>query len=241
MKTSFLIFAAIVMIFACAVLVINPVYANLIYEENNLFENLTVAICGATLLLSLTLFFITYRRNSEYGFWLFLSVFVFIFIGDEISWGMAYFGLAKHKIAGVGFDGIHDILSIGIGTIKLTRDYIMSIGILDRRSIFIIIGCATAAIGLIYILVKSIIKSRERIYKFFYKNLKWKPFLFLILGLALIIIAMVIDEDDLIGFPRKRVIEESLEFLAATSFLFSCLSGFMESNRGRPKVKEQFK
>jgi len=137
---------------------------------------------------------------------------------------MAYFGLAKHKIAGAGFDGIHDILSIGIGTIKLTRDYIMSIGVLNRRSIFIIIGCTTAAIGLIYILVKSIIKSRERIYKFFYKNLKWEPFF--ILGLALIIIAMVIDEDNLVNFPHKRAIEESLEFLAATSFLFSCLSRF---------------
>ena len=59
-------------------------------------------------------------------------------------------------------------------------------------------------------------------------NIKWKPFLFLTLGLALIVSAMLIDEDNLINFPHKAVVEESMELLAAVSFVFSCLSGFKE-------------
>ena len=211
------------------ILAINPTLADRLYEENNFIENFTVVICSAALLLSLVLFIIRYKEGSGYGFWLMLSLFALIFVGDEISWGIGYFGLVPHKIAGIDFDGVHDILTIGVSAIKLTRDYILSIGISDKRSICIIGGSISAVIGSAYLLIKGIVINKERLYKFFRKNLKWEPFLFFILAIAIIVIAMVIDDDNLTNFPYARMIEESLELLAAAALLFSSISGFKRS------------
>lgn len=231
MKKIFLICVAIIAIFGCAILVINPTYADILYDEGHLFENLTVVICAIALVLSLALFFKKYKIRSGYGFWLFLSFFLFVFIGDEISWGMWWLGFTKPRIAGVGFDGLHDIFSIGIGAIKLVRNYIRSIGFLDVRSISIFIGSAAGIIALVYFLIKWFVKDRERIYRFFSKNLKWEPFFFLILGIMLLAISIFIDDDNLVSFPHKRIAEESLELLAAISFLFTSLSAFREKRQ----------
>ena len=225
MIKTFLIFSALITVFGCAILAINPTLAEVLYDEGHLFENLTVVICAAALLLLIPCLFARFRLKSGYGFWLFLFFLTLTFIGDEISWGIFYFGLEKPRIAGVGLDGLHDILSISVGVVKHIRDYIRSVGILDIRSILIILGLGSGITALSYFFMRLIIKERDKIYQFFSKNLKWKPFLFLFVGIALLVVAMVIDDDNLVGFPHKRIVEESLEFIAATAFLFASLAG----------------
>lgn len=214
-------------LFMCAVLAMNPSFADAIYNEDAFFENFTVIVCAGALLFSLILIFMGMREKRV--FWFFLSLFLIVFIGDEISWGMRVFGFTKHKIAGVGFDGLHDLLGIGIGAIKLVRDYIKSIGILDIRSIVIMLGSIASIGGAILLLINLFIKNKRRISEFFKKNLKWQPFFFLCIGLGLLIIAMYIDEDNLVSFPHKSAVEETMELMAGVSFLFAGLAGF----RGR--------
>jgi hypothetical protein len=226
MIKTYLIIAALVVIFSSSMLAVNPELADTLSDEDNLFETATWIICVMALIPSLFIFAIRFKEKSGYWFWFLLAILLIAFIGDEISWGMAYFGFTKHRIAGVGFDGVHDILSIGVGTVKLIRDYIRSIGIFDIRSILIITGSATAIAALSYILVKSIAVNRNRIYSFFREKIKWRPFLFLFIGICLVLIAMFIDDDNLVGFPHKAVVEEALELLAAAAFLFSPLSLF---------------
>ncbi|MDB4349696.1 hypothetical protein OAA99_01945 [Omnitrophica bacterium] len=228
MKKTFLISVAILALFGGAVLIINPAFADIIYAEGNFVENLAVIICSTALIFSSILFLTRYKKRSGYGFWLFLSVLLFVFVGDDISWGMNYLWFTKPRIAGVGFDGIHDAFSIIVSTVKLVRDYIKSVGLFDIRSIAIIVGSALAIPTAIYSLIKLIVKNKERIRGFFSKNLKWEPFLFFFVGVIMLILAVVIDDDNLIGFPHKAVVEESIELLAAASFLFSCIAGFRE-------------
>jgi len=228
MTKAFLIFSALIAAFGCAVLAVNPALAEELYDEGHLFENLTVVISAAALLFSIPCFFARLRMKSGYGFWLFLFFLILVFIGDELSWGMFYFGIEKPRIAGVGFDGLHDVLSISVGVVKHVRDYMRSVGFFDIRSILIMLGLGFGIAALSYFLIKQVIKERERIYRFFSKNLKWKPFFFFFFGITLLAIAMVIDDDNLVGFPHKRIVEESLEVIAAAAFLFAPLSGLKE-------------
>lgn len=227
MKKIFLICAATVIIGACAFLAVNPGLADRLYSECNFFENLAVVLCGIGLALSLALLFERYREGYGYGFWLFVSLLLIVFIGDDISWGMDYFNITKPKIAGINFDGVHDILSIGVSAVKLTRDYMVSIGVFNIRSIAISVASIISLIALLYFLIKIASKNREKIRSFFSQNLKWEPFLFLIIGVIILSISVIIDDDNLVGFPHKAVVEESLELLAAISFLFIPLSGFL--------------
>jgi hypothetical protein len=228
MTKTFLICVILVAIVAGAFLAIDPTLADTIYDEDNFFEDFTAVVCIVGLIFSLILVFKRLKVKSGYGFWIFLSVLLFIFAGDEVSWGIPYLGLTEHKIAGTGFDGIHDIFAIAISSVKLVRDYINSIGILDIRSLVTIAASTIILFAVAYFSIARAVKNRERISRFFSVNIKWKPFLFLVLGLALIASAMLIDEDNLINFPHKAVVEESMELLAAVSFVFSCLSGFKE-------------
>lgn len=236
MKKIFLTFSIIAALFACALLAVNPNYADRLYDEGGVFENLTVFICIMALILSIYLLLIRFKKKSGYLFWLFLSVLLIIFIGDEISWGMGYFGFTKHRIAGVGLDGAHDILSIGIGAIKQVRDYVRSVGVTSVESLAILLGSAFAIIIVCAFLIRWIVRRRKDLSRFFSENLRWEPFLFLFIGIILLLVAMVIDDDNLIGFPHKAVVEETLEFIAAASFLFGCLSGVMEVKSLKRKV-----
>lgn len=236
MKRIYLFIVTVVLLFACVILAVNPGLADILYDEDNFFESLTVIVCGIGLVLSLAVLVLRIRKRSGYGFWIFMSVLLFIFIGDDVSWGMRYFGFTKHKIAGIGFDGVHDIFSISIGFIKLVRDHILSIGISDIRSIAILAGSAITLTACMIFLIKLIVLKRKNIMMFLSNNLKWRPFAFLFIGFIMLAVSMLIDEDNLIGFPHKAVPEESLELLAATAFLFSCISGVKEI---RPSKKRK--
>lgn len=225
MKKIFLICAAVISLSMGVMLALNPPLADIISEENNLLENLTVGVCAVALVISLNLFFKNLKNKSGHGFWLFLSAFLIIFIGDEISWGINFFHITKPRIGGVGLDGLHDVLSISIGIIKQVRDYIISIGISDIKAISIIAGTAAAIIALLSILIKGIAKNKEKIKIFFSNNLKREPFLFLFIGIILLVAMMVVDDDNLVGFPHKAAVEEPMELLAAVSLLFSSISG----------------
>jgi len=224
MKKAYLILSIIVMLLACGILAINPSYADILYEEGQPVEVLTIVMCAIALVPSLILLFKKIKERSGYGFWLFLSIFLIIFIGDESSWGMSFFGFTKHKIAGVGFDGLHDILGIGIGAIKKVRNYIRSIGFTDIRSIAIFIISGLSIITAAYLSIRLLIKNRNDIYNFFSKNIKWEPFFFLLVGLIILGTSMLIDEDNLINFPHKKAVEESFEFLSASALLFAAIS-----------------
>ncbi|NQT06145.1 MAG: hypothetical protein HQ575_01245 [Candidatus Omnitrophica bacterium] len=224
MKKAYLILSIIVMLLACGILAINPSYADILYEEGQPVEVLTIVMCAIALVPSLILLFKKIKERSGYGFWLFLSIFLIIFIGDESSWGMSFFGFTKHKIAGVGFDGLHDILGIGIGAIKKVRNYIRSIGFTDIRSIAIFIISGLSIITAAYLSIRLLIKNRNDIYNFFSKNIKWEPFFFLLVGLIILGTSMLIDEDNLINFPHKKAVEESFEFLSASALFFAAIS-----------------
>ncbi len=225
MKKIFLICALIVVLTGCAILAIDPGFADILYDEDNLFENLTTIIFAIALIFSLYLFFKSLFEKKDCRFWLLLSTILVVFIGDELSWGIPYLGLEKYEVVGVGFDGLHDLLAIGISAIKHIRDYIFSIGITDARSISIIIGSATICASAVYFIVRLIINKRREIGAFFAHNIKWEPFFFLLLTFALLAPAMFIDEDNLVGFPHKAVVEESMELLASVSILLASLSG----------------
>jgi len=230
MEKTFLIIAIVIVLFGSAVLAIDPAFADILYDEGRLFENLTVLICATALIFSLTHFLKNHKAEKPYGFWLFLSIFLFLFIGDEISWGLPLFGVTEPlKIAGINFDGLHDFVSIGISTVKLTRDYVISIGLLDPRSISIIAGSAAIAIASVFYLIKLFTRNKESIHRFFSVNLKWKPFLFFLIGLILLLIAIYIDDDNLVSFPHKGVVEESLEIIASIAFLFAPLSSIKDT------------
>jgi len=233
MKRAFLIITASVIIAISILLAVNPGYADKISTEDNLLENITVAVAACGLVLSLILFYKGYRGGSGYGIWLFLSVFLVIFIGDEISWGINYLGIAKPKIAGIDFDGLHDLFGIGIGAIQMARDYVISKGPFSVRALPIY-AMATAIVGGALLLIQGIIDNREKIASFFSKNIKFKPFFFIFIGIAILVLAIFIDDDNLVSFSHKAVVEETLEFLAAVSFLFSCLSG---TKRDKPCMK----
>lgn len=225
MKKIFLICAFIVVLTGCAVLAINPGFADILYDEDNLFENLTTIIFAVALIFSLYLFFKNLSEKRDCRFWLLLSAILIVFIGDELSWGIPYLGLEKYEVVGVGFDGVHDLLAIGVSAVKHVRDYILSIGIADARSIFIIIGSAAVCVFAAFFIVRFTIAKRREIGAFFARNIKWEPFFFLLLTLALLALAMFIDEDNLVGFPHKAVVEESMELLASVSILLASLSG----------------
>lgn len=231
MKRTFLVGALIIIGIACFILAIDPGYADVLYDEDNLFENLSIIVCGIALLFSLALVIIKRKERSGYGFWLFLSLILIIFIGDDISWGAEYFGFTIQKIGGIDFDGVHDVLSVGIGLIKKTRDYIGSIGITDIRSLSIMSGSAAAALTLAIFAVSVVARQKRAIYEFFTKNIRWEPFYFLFLALVLIAISVYIDDDNLTNIPHKSVVEESLELMAALSLLFASISGAREVKR----------
>ncbi|MFH1752764.1 MAG: hypothetical protein ABH875_01135 [Candidatus Omnitrophota bacterium] len=225
MKKIFLICAVIVVLTGCAVLAIDPGFADVLYDEDNLFENLTTIIFAIALIFSLYLFLKGLIGGKAYRLWLSLSVILIVFIGDELSWGIMHRGLEPRKIAGVDFDGLHDILSIGVSVIKHIRDYIFTIGISDARSILIILSSAIISVFAAYLIVKLVIRKKSDITSFFSRNMKWEPFFFLVLSFALLAPAMFVDEDNLVNFPHKAVAEESIELLASVAILLACLSG----------------
>ena len=61
--------------------------------------------------------------------------------------------------------------------------------------------------------------------KFFKKHLQREPFLFLIVAISLIGAAIILDDGNLINFPHKKVVEESLELIAAIAILLSMICG----------------
>jgi len=230
MKKIFYVTIVIVALFACGILSLDPQFADVIYDEDNLFENLTVAITALGFILSLVLLFISYKKRSAYRFWFFMAILLLLFVGDEVSWGMNFFGIEKTKVAGIDFDGAHDIFSIGIGYIKMVRDNIKAMGVTDPRSMTIMAGVAITLLTFLGFALWAATKKRKKIYAFFSRNLKWEPFFFLFIGVALIGLATFVDDDNMVSFPHKRAVEESVELLAASAFLFSCLSGFRRKN-----------
>jgi hypothetical protein len=226
LERVFYICSALVILYACAVLAIDPAFADIVYDEDNFFENLTTALCAVGLMLSLAMFFYRLNTRRGYWFWLFMSVILFIFVGDEISWGMGYFGIEKKEIAGISFDGVHDILAVSIGVIKRIRDYILSMGLLDPRSLAIMAVSGVAILAASLLVIRLFVRYRLYIGRFFYENIRWRPFFFLLIALAMIALAMFIDEDNLVSFPHKRAVEESMELLAAVALLFSSFAGW---------------
>ncbi len=225
MKRLFLILSSVVVLFGCAVLAVNPEFADIIYDEGGFFENFTVVLCAAAFIFLIKPLAGAVSRRSGYGFWIILAVLVVIFIGDELSWGMLHYGVEKPRIAGVGFDGLHDILSISVGAVKMVRDYVRSAGFFSVEAIAVYLGSFICIFTLILYLVKLAVSNRNNISQFFSRNLKRDPFRFLFIGLILLAVSMFIDDDNLVGFPHKRAVEESLEFIAAASFLCASLSG----------------
>ena len=67
MKKSFIIIVSLVTAFTCMALIIDPASTETIYDENNIFENLTTIVCIASFLLALLLFFIKLRHKSGYS------------------------------------------------------------------------------------------------------------------------------------------------------------------------------
>ena len=63
MKKAFLISAIAISLFACAILAADPSYADIIYDENNLFENLTTIICSVALLFAFAILFRRFFRE----------------------------------------------------------------------------------------------------------------------------------------------------------------------------------
>ncbi len=231
MKNIFLFIAIGAVISISLLLIFNPTCADIISEEDGFLENGTVLLVGIALILCLPLLYNAIKTKSSIGFWAFMTLMLIIFLGDEISWGFRYFGITKPRIAGAGFDGLHDILAIGIGTLKMIRGYIRRAGFFSITSIAIYIGATASVTGIFYYIIKYIVIYKDKIKEFFSKNLKWRPFLFLFIGILLLIVAMIIDEDNLVNFPHKSIVEETMELLAAAAFLFSCLSGFIKRER----------
>ena len=230
MKRIYLYLIIAIILFGCWVLITQPSYTDVIYDENNFFENATVIVCAMAAIIAMIKALAAVKNGSRYGFWAFIALLCIVFVGDELSWGIGFLGIEKPRIAGIGFDGLHDILSIAVSCVKLVRDYIRSIGIVHIRSILILSSVSGFGVFLIYFTTKLAIKNRNIIRKFFQENIKWDPFYFLIIGLSLLAVAMVIDDDNLVGFPHKRVVEESMEFAAGAAFLFSALSSSKKRN-----------
>ena len=222
----------IFVLFVAATLIFNPSYADFLFKEDGIVEISGIAVSGAALVLSLVLSLRGYRRREVWRFWLFLAFLSFLFIGESLSWGERIFNLKMPVIAGIKFDAIHDVLSVSIGVMKKTRDFIIEAGLLDLRSIAVISSSVIIFGLLLYFMAKTIVKQRRRIIQFFKPNLKKAPFLFVFLALILILAAMIIDDDNLVQFPHKEVVDEGLELLAVSAFLFSCICGFLEKKWG---------
>lgn len=225
MKRLFLILSSVVVLFGCAVLAVNPEFADKIYDEGGFFENATVAVCAAALIFVTIHLSAALRRKTGRWFWLLLFLLLVIFIGDELSWGMPHFGVEKPRIAGAGFDGLHDIVAISVGAVKMVRKYLRSAGFFSAKAAGVYAVSLLGISALAFYLSGVFARKKKDIRLFFSRNLKWDPFLFLFTGLILLAIAMFIDEDNFVSFPHKRAVEESLEFLAAGSFLCASLSG----------------
>ena len=227
--------ALTISIFIGTLLIIDASAASALFDEDGVMELTQVALAVVSIIAALILAIKGYRQNKVWKFWLALSGLSFLYIGESLSWGERIFNLKMPKVAGVTFDALHDILAVSIGMIKKTRDFIIEIGVQDPKSIAIIAGSFIGISAIIYISLKIIIKRKKEISHFFKVNLKKPPFLFLFIAAILILIALIIDEDNLVGFPHKEVIDEGLELLAVVAFLFSCVCGFIGGKWGFAK------
>ena len=214
------------------ILAVNPSYADFLFDEYGIIESSGIVIAGLVFILALVLTFIGYRKRGVWRFWLGLSFLSAFFIGESLSWGEKFFNFKVPVIGGIRFDAAHDILSVTIGVMKYSRDFVKELGILDPKSIAIILGFILPIVFLVYFGIKILTKHKKDIKKFFSVNLRKPPFLFMFIALVLILIALIIDDDNLVGFPHKEIVDEALEFLGMIAFLFSSICGFIGKKWG---------
>ncbi len=229
--------ALTISIFIGILLIIDVSATSTLFDEDGVMELTQVAIGVVSMMAALILAVKGYIGKKVWKFWLGLSGLSFLYIGESLSWGERIFDLKMPVVAGVTFDALHDILAVSIGIIKKTRDFIIDTGILDPKSIAIILGSFIGIAAIIYISVKIIVKRKKEISDFFKVNLRKPPFGFLFIAIILILVAMIIDEDNLVGFPHKEIVDEGLELLAIVAFLFSCICGFIGKRWGFAKNK----
>ena len=137
---TYIFLATIFILFAAITLAINPSHADFLFKEDGIIEITGIVISGIAMILALILSLSGCLRKKVWRFWLFLAGLSFLFIGETLSWGERIVGFKAPRIAGIKFDALHDVLSVSIGIIKKTRDFITEIGILDLRSVAIFLS-----------------------------------------------------------------------------------------------------
>jgi len=229
---TYIIIALIFSIVIGAGLAINPLITDFLFKEYGFIEVTGVLIAALSMVLAFFLAVRDYKRNEVWRFWLVLSLLSFLFIGESLSWGEKIFNITMPRIAGIKFDALHDALSVSIGIIKKTRNFIINKGILAPVSIAIILGSITGITAFLYLIIHLIRKNRKKIIAFFKENLKKPPFRFIFISLILILIALIVDDDNLVSFPHKEVVDEGFELLGILAFLFAGVCGLVGGKWG---------
>ena len=228
----YIIISVLFTLFIGAVLVIDASYTDFLFKEDGIIEFASVGLALISMALAFILTYIGYRKKEVWRFWLGLGVLSFLYIGESLSWGERIFDLKMPKVAGVTFDAFHDLLAISVSLVKKTRDIIIDFGISDPKSIAIMVSAVAIIGAFLYFTAKIIIKHKKEIAQFFKVNLQKPPFLFFFIAIIMILIALIVDEDNLIGFPHKEVVDEGLEVLAILAFIFSSVCGFIGGKMG---------